>query len=429
MSAIHLEPILNDQLVSFLAPSADPWIPRSLPWQPKINTPEILIITGVRRSGKSSLMKMLAKQHQESAHIFYLNLDDPRLNSFSAEDFERVHQLWLGETLNSPKQKIFFFDEPQNVDGWEKWMNYFAEQKKTKVILTGSNARLLSSDLATHLTGRHRTLEILPFSFLELASTKEYGFLHLKEGTERTVKKQQLLRSYIDFGSFPRAFIDNDPAILGEYFKDIIYKDIVPRKGSGPSNAMFELGTTLMSLATQLVNKSKLAKQLGYKQARTTTKHIQFFIDSYLLCESRKFDASIRKRSRSLPKFFAIDHALAKQTGFRILESESFALENMVFLEFKRRGYEVFYWHSSKGYEVDIVARKMSAPICAAQVSLSIVDPKVREREVRALQAINKELKLKELFLITLADKPEEIDIGKAKIKVLPFADWAIIKD
>lgn len=387
---------------------------------------ESTVITGVRRCGKSFFMKLIAQKLSKQSAIFYLNFDDPRLINFSSEDFEVVYQLWLSSLPSPPVEIAMFFDEPQNIPQWEKWINHFASKPNHIVVITGSNSEMLSSDLATFLTGRHRVIELNPLSFAEVAKSNQAKRSKINEPSDLL----RLFQRYQTLGGFPRVWLTEETTLLGQYFKDIVLKDISTRKGAASSRVNLELGLTLMTSAANLFNKTNVAKQLGFKQQRTISRHVAVFLDCYLFAEVRLFSAALKKQQRNLPKYYPVDHALARHTRFSVFDDQSLSLEIMIVNELRRRGYEIYYWKSKEGFEVDFIARKLGAATLAIQACIDISSNEVLERETRALQACNKELKMDQLLLITIMDS-RELSFGSktagksCKIQVIPFMDWS----
>ncbi|MCM8830537.1 MAG: AAA family ATPase, partial [Candidatus Omnitrophica bacterium] len=199
-----------------------------------IKSREIVLITGVRRSGKSSLMKLIAddiasEYKLPASNILYLNFEDERFLDFNFNDFEILYETFL--EIEKPKGKKFFFlDEIQNIKGWEKWSNRLYEYEDVKVFITGSNATLLSSEISSVLTGRNRQIILWPFSFYEYLLLNNVSFsdkdLFI---TEKKVFIKTLFNEYLFFGGFPEVIKQGDATLLEQYFKDIIYRDLLAR--------------------------------------------------------------------------------------------------------------------------------------------------------------------------------------------------------
>ena len=275
-----LHSVRIDQLTDLLY-NVEDIIPRTASLAGSLLTSEITIITGVRRSGKSTLIKSLIKTLPSREEIIYLNFEDPRLLYFQSGDFEILYVSWhKRNSENSPK--IAIFNEIQNVEGWERWMNFFAEQKKFKVIITGSNSKLLSSELATHLTGRHKDIVLYPLSFREIAL---YSFPEIERKADdetaifnrkELANLKNLFDRYFQLGGFPRVWQSGDASLLGEYYNDILSRDIVRRYKLRQPQLIARFGACIMSDLGRKLNKSKLAQTIGIKEANTVGKQVSW---------------------------------------------------------------------------------------------------------------------------------------------------------
>ena len=310
------------------------------------------------------------------------------------------------------------------IEGWERWVAYFSEQERIKVIITGSNASMLSPELGTMLTGRHRSVELYPFSFAELARTLQDAS-ELLESSEGRAQLRGLHSTYLEFGGFPRAWLNRDVTITGQYFSDILSRDVVTRKRLRSSGPITTLASTIMTDITAPMNKARLAKLCGLKAAETVSRYLQFLEESYLLFEVRKFSFSRREQLRNPGKPYAIDTALAVQSGFTFFDKTGPLFENQVFLELKRRGITPYYWRSSQDYEIDFIIANHKQLQTAVQVSVSLANKDTQEREVRALLKAKEELGIADLLIITL-DEERLIEQQGSVIKCVPFYKWAI---
>lgn len=396
---------------------------------------EITAITGVRRCGKSTLLRAILKQHSPSP-VIYLNFEDPRLADFQPADFQRLYELWLDqnhEPSNSPR--LALFDEIQDAPQWERWVNFFSQQKKFKVVITGSNSTLLSSELATRITGRHLDIELFPFSFAEVLSIAEPELIakasHLvaQLSTEEWAKVRRVFERYYQLGGFPRVWLSGSTALLPEYLEDILFKDIVRRKHIRNSQPLLELSLFLMTDIGRLLNKTRIAKELGLKDQSTIKKYMGYFEESYLGFEVRKFDRSVRRQLRNLPKFYAIDHHLARRVTLGGESRDGFYLENLVYLELRRRGYFVNYVSNADGSEVDFIARKPMTPSLLVQVAWSLSNAATLQRELKAFEAFHTEHGKREprtgyRRLIVTAD--EQSVSAPEGVEVFPFYKWAL---
>jgi len=393
-----------------------------------LSSPEISVITGVRRCGKSSLLSLIAGHLGRTEAIFYLNFEDVRLISFELEDFQRSLDAWLELKPSTPEKIFVFYDEIQNIDNWQRWVTHLAKNKKYKVFITGSNSNMLSGELASLLTGRHKTITLFPFSFAEIANHILGDILAKPDiwfDSEIRLELRRLLQVYIEHGGFPRVYLSKDHTLLSQYFVDIVLKDIVVRKKIRNEKAILELGTILMSDATQIVNKTKLASAIAVKDADTVSSYIHSLGETYLGFEMKCFHYSRQKHIRSQPKFYAIDHAMAAFVGGSFSPDSGKTLENMVYIELLRRECSPFYWVSKEGFEVDFVIRQGRKITHAIQVCASLSNRQTQERELRALQAAAKELKPAKLQVITLDYDSTGIKDAE-NFEILTFEQWAI---
>jgi uncharacterized protein len=424
MTHAELQKILQDQRLDFEGASRG--IPRSGDFAHHFETPTTTVIQGVRRCGKSTLLRQLADEAIKRGHtVFYLTLDDPRLSSFQASDFEAVYHLWQSNANFLPRQSILFFDEIQEIKGWEKWINYFAQNKSHKIFITGSNSRLLSSELSTFLTGRHIDVYLTPLSFAEIVEAQALDRFGISSASQ--VELEKLYELFQVYGGFPRCFIDRTLRYLPSYYSDIIQKDIIVRAKVRNKDAVEELARLLATETSRLFNHSKIARLLKLKDEATIRKYCRHLIQAYLYYELRCFSKSVRSQTRSHPKYYCIDHALAKANGFWKVDDPTRILELIVCEELMRRGESIFYWHSRKGYEVDFILAHGTAPKTAIQVSFAVDDPLTEEREVRALDAAYAELKVEEYIIITRYEK-RDIRRPGYMIKVVPVVEFLLLR-
>lgn len=395
---------------------------------------EITIVTGVRRSGKSSLLRAFIRQLPNSKELIYLNFDDPRLLEFKGQDFERLHELWL-ESEGRDKQRVAIFDEIQNITGWERWINFFVEQKKFKVFITGSNSKLLSSELATHLTGRHHDIVLFPFSFKEIVQDQEPELLQkamhssVVLPSEDRATLRQLFQKYFEYGGFPRVWQSKNLTLLGEYYNDIVYRDIVGRYKLRQPQFIAAFGASVMSDLGRKINKTKLADVIGVREANTINKYFGYFIECYLGQEIRKFDLSIRRQLRNPSKFYAIDPVLAKRVGVYHPSKDAHYLENLVFIELLRRGAKVHYWQEGESQEVDFVVETQNKERHLIQVCWSLDSfPSTVQREVAGFTAFKNafpNIQVNKCLLITV-DEPVGAALSNHNVHAIPFQRWAL---
>lgn len=391
---------------------------------------EIILITGVRRCGKSSLMRMicdelLAKHKVNSDNILYLNFEDERFIDFTVKDFDLINDIFL-ELNDSRDAKYFFLDEIQNIKGWEKWVNRIYEFENIKFFITGSNATLLSSEISSALTGRNKQLILWPFSFREYLKIDNINYagnnIYIKE-IKAQIKKT--FNKYIKLGGFPEILKSSDSTTLEQYYKDILYKDLIARFAIRNTKEFKELCLYLISNLGAIASYDNLLKTINAKSLMTIKNYIDYLDNVYLIFRINLFDYSVKKQIYNPGKFYSIDTGLSNEVGFKFSDNSGHTYENIVFLELKRKKLDIYYWKSKKGKEVDFVIRKGYKIETAIQVCYNTYNIKTKEREVEALLEIKAELNPKNLLIIT--DDFEDIETIKGrKIKYIPLWKWLL---
>lgn len=398
--------------------------------RPYIKQKEIIVISGVRRAGKSSLMKLISKEilneHNVPVNnILYLNFEDERFIEFSYRDFEPLYETFI-EFYQSQGRKYFFLDEIQNINGWEKWVNRIYEFEDVKIFVTGSNATLLSSEIATALTGRNRQIVIYPFSFNEFLSLKNYRFdnkdLFLRD---RRIKLKNLFKEYVELGGFPEVLKNNDITLLEQYFKDIIYRDVIARYGIRNVREIRELALFLASNIGTIQSYKNLKELIKVKSLNTIKNYLEILENVCLFFKLNLFDYSIKRQIYNPSKVYSIDTALSNSIAFKFSQDLGHIYENIVFIELLRKDYQIFYWRSKRGKEVDFLIKKGLKIDKAIQVSISLKNRKTRGREIKGLLNAHEELNVKKLFIITEDEEGEE-KIGKVKINIIPLWKWLV---
>lgn len=429
MDKNKLKELLIEYKKSFLANRAD-LVRREI--QDSIETfikfKEVVMITGTRRGGKSSLMKLicddLIKKYQvPPSNILYLNFEDERFIDFNTGDFSQIYELYL--QINKPiGRQYFFLDEIQNVAGWERWVNRLYENENIKIFITGSNASLLRSEISTALTGRNRVITNFPFSFREFLVFKNY---RLEENDFYQTEKRAIIKSffqeYLKLGGYPEIVKINDPTLLEQYFKDIIYRDILSRYSIKKIKEIRELCLFLASNLGSIHSYNKLLSLIGVKSINTVKSYLEILEEVFLFFQINLFDYSIKRQIYNPSKIYIIDTALGNSISFKFSENIGHIYENLVFLELKRRNKEIYYWKSKKGKEVDFVIKRGLDIEEAIQVSYNLNDKKTLDREIESLLMAKDEFRIKYLTIIT-EDEDMEKEIGNTKIKIIPLWKW-----
>jgi len=321
-----------------------------------------LILSGIRRCGKSTLLHQLLKEKYPTA--YYLNFEDPRLYEFELNDFTR-----LDELITDCESDVLFFDEIQVVEGWERYVRQKLDEG-LRLVITGSNASLLSSELGSKLTGRHITKELFPFSWKEFC---EFRSLNSSEGA---------LKTYMEIGGFPEYVKTEDEDILHQLFEDILVRDIAVRYGVRDVKTLQRLALYLVSNVGNLVTGNKLRSLFGIGATSTVMEYFSYLEQTWLMHFIPKFSYSVRKQSVNPRKVYAID------TGLVNVNSKSFSgdhgriLENFVFLHLRRKGKEIYYF-SEKG-ECDFVTFDKGSVNQVLQVCYEL-NPDNLDRELSGL--------------------------------------------
>ncbi|MDR2621136.1 MAG: ATP-binding protein [Dysgonamonadaceae bacterium] len=382
------------------------------------NSPEIVIITGIRRCGKSTLLQQIRATQNEKD--YYINFDDERLVSFNVEDFQMLlevfHEL-------SGEQKTFYFDEIQNVEQWERFVRRLHDTGN-KIYITGSNARMLSRELGTHLTGRYLSCELFPFSFKEFILLKKPELL--AKNIHKTSTKAEILSLFHDYfnnGGFPNFVKTNDELALKTLFENILYRDIMVRNNITNEKEIKELVSYLAGNYARLSTNSELAEIIGVKNASTVKKYIGFLADSYLVFQTSKYDYSLSKQTLNPKKSYFIDNGLVRRIGFSFSDNLGHLLENLVFIELLRRGKKIYY--HNKGQECDFVLLENKTVTAAIQVTYAMPTEKTRKREIDGLLDAMNAYNLQSGLIIT-DDTEEETIVENRKIAIVPVWKWLL---
>lgn len=391
-----------------------------------INSKEIIFITGIRRSGKSSLMSLIAKdliknKKISQENLLFINFEDERFINFTYEDFDKLYQAYL--ELENPKGKNYlFFDEIQNIENWERWINRLYEFYNVKIFITGSNASLISSSVSSVLTGRNRQIQTYTFSF------KEYLWLlgiDLKErdfySQEKVIEIRRAFENYLKSGGFPEVLKNNDITLAEQYFKDIIHRDVISRYNIRNVKEIRELALYLITNSGCIASYDSLRIAIQAKNVGTIKNYLSILEDVYLIQTTSLYDFSVKKQIYNPDKYFVSDLGFYHSVGFKFSENSGRLLETVVYLQLLRQGFEVYYWKSTKGSEVDFITLDGIKLKQAIQVTYSLNDNNF-EREVKGLMLLEEQLGKVEKFILTYDDER----ILENGIKVIPIWKWIL---
>ena len=383
----------------------------------KCNNEEIIIISGVRRCGKSVLLQQIRDRLPQKDYFF--NFDDDRLGNFTIENFQQLYEVFIelyGE------QNYFYFDEIQNIAGWEHFAKRLYNSGK-KVFITGSNARMLSKELGTYLTGCYIAIELYPFSFSEFLNFREQQ--HLLGDISGTIARGEIQSAFNDYlkqGGFPIYLKSEDGIVLKTLYDNILYKDVMVRNQIVNEREVKELVYYTVSNIGKPLTYTSLAKVIGVKNPTTVKNYLEYIENTYLLFSLSKIDCSVKAQLRNPKKVYAIDNALVSRLGFHFSGEEGRLLENMVYIELRRRGGEIFY-HNSGNTECDFVVRDGFRVVQAIQVCYLLGSSDTREREICGIRDAMDTYHLLEGTIVTNTHE-EEVKYGDKIIHILPAWKW-----
>lgn len=380
------------------------------------------VVIGVRRSGKSTLCFNSLKPHLDKCA--YVNFDDERLANIQATDLNSVLEV-LYKIYGD--FKYLFLDEIQNVEGWHLFVNRLLRQR-IHILITGSNAKLLSGELATHLTGRNDQIELYPFSFADFCTYK--GIDLVSVSTKAIALRRAAFDEYIKQGGFPELLNKkNKSRYVNNLVNNILKRDIAQRHNIKFTETFERLAHHLMNVAPTVVNESELANIVGLKSSHTVNNYVSFLKEAYLLLGLKKYSTKIRLRIRA-EKVYPVDIALmdGRQDAFAG-ENIGWRLETLVYIELLRRnrplGRDIYYYRNVAGFEADFVVCKNNVVQEIYQVSYDISKEKTRKRELRGLLATSQETGCENLFLITDFHQ-EEVIIDNKRIQIIPAFEWML---
>lgn len=370
-----------------------------------IDVPFAVILSGTRRVGKSTLLRQLMKKVKG---FYYFNCEDSRATGFEVDDFEKLDEIFH-EDYGS--QDYYFFDEIQNINRWELFIRRLVDIKK-HIVITGSNASLLSRELGTRLTGRHLSHEVFPFSFKE--------FLKIKKEKESI----DSFEKYFIAGGFPEYLKSERPDILQELLKDIISRDITARYKIRNQKALKELVTYLLTNVGKQITFNSLKKNFKLGSIHTITSFISYFEDTYIIFTIPRFDYSLKKMNVNPKKIYSIDNGFSIKNSVSFFDDRGRLLENLVFINLRKRHKEIFYFQDEN--ECDFIIKNESKIIEAIQVCYQI-NKDNQERELNGLiEAMNK-FKLKEGTILTY-NQEDKFTVKDRIIKAIPVWKWLLTK-
>lgn len=377
----------------------------------------IKVIVGPRRAGKS----VFALQMLQGQDFAYLNFDDERLLGLSDYDdlIKAIRQVY-GET------KTILFDEIQNLDRWELFINRM-QRKGFNLVITGSNSRLLSKELATHLTGRYIRFQLLPFSFSEFLRSRDFEIDKPLVMKEREGLILNLLSEYLKKGGYPEILtkdIDSKNYITA-LFESILFKDIVKRYNVRYSKKLYDLGFYLITNHSTEFSYTRLKNTIEFRSVHTVENYMNYLNEAFLIFTADRFSYKVKEQMRSPKKVYAYDTGMINAVKFKVTPDNGRLMENLVAIELFRREQEFYCYKTKNGKEVDFAVKDGLKLNLLIQVCYDVNNHTTRKREVNALLKAAVESRCKHLTVITWDYETKET-VDDMEVHYLPLWKWLV---
>jgi uncharacterized protein len=420
--------ILQQIILDFQDQRLEPGIARHIQYEVFPN--KAFICIGVRRCGKSTLLYQiianLLQQHKNIENILYLNFFDDRLWALKKGDISTVIETYF--SLYPKKkgvEKIYcFFDEIQEVQNWEPFIDRLLRTENCEVYLSGSSAKMLSKEISTQMRGRSLTWELFPFSFKEFLDAEQVEYHKIT--TRNKLIIQKAFGDFFKRGGFPETVSASEQTrimLLQEYYKAILHRDIIERFDTLHPRAVIDAGYRLISSISSLYSINKITdylKSLGHKISKNFVgQSLNWFEDAYFLFSIKLYSPSINKQNTNPRKVYCIDHGMVQAVAPMITENRGRLLENIVFLHLRRQGVEVYYYRTNNGREVDFIWLDHNRKKHFVQVCWTMKEQKKRQREISSLLIAMEEQQAESAIIVT-HDENEILQEGKNKINILP---------
>ena len=433
---------LNNRLLA-----QNPWwekkkIPETLTGKPRaaeldrlLAYKEIKVLTGVRRSGKSTLLfqiiDKLLKDGTKPENILFINFD---FDSFKNSSLNDLMKAYVDATGAQATESYVFLDEVHRRGDWPSWVRRLYDMQEVKqIFITDSSSKLITGEYAQTLTGRIMTRILYPLSFNEFLAFKEFTFdpKYVSATTEAHIKRN--LKEYMQYGGFPEVVGKDEYGkhiLLKEYFTNIIYKDVAERFKADPAK-VYEIAEYALSCTSSPVSLRSIRNNFGVGIG-TASKYMAALEEVSLFSFLRKYSSSVKSQIKDVKKAYPIDTGFLNAPGFKFTENAGKTAENTVFIELKRRqqqkpGRQLYYYRDYDQKEVDFVVKEGLKIAQLIQVCWDPAEPKTKKRETEALLTAGEELKCKNLHMIT-ADHEATEKHDKKQIKYTPLWTWLLEK-
>jgi hypothetical protein len=384
-----------------------------------IKHPNILLVTGLRRAGKSFFANLLVQKKKYA----FLKFDDERLIEFKSTDFNLVLECFKGLYKDF---EYIVFDEIQNIEGWDLFISRL--RSRYKIIVTGSNANLLSNELSTYLTGRFMDYMIFPLSFSEFLSYNKISFdeISLNTTAMRSTVSTEFSKYVANSGIFE--YYQAGKSFLRNLWSSVITRDVILRYNVKYPVKMEELAILVLNSFSSKISMSNLSKHLKIKSHHTVIDYISCLEKTFLIFTVSKFSYKLREQMSASKKIYIIDNGFIVALGFNFSENRGKLLENIVAIELKRRShredYSLFYWDNYY-VECDFIIKKGLKIVAAYQVC-SELNLNNKKRELDGLTGAMKEFDLKQGVILTESTE-EEIIVNGFKINIIPVWKWLLV--
>src|SRR3989344_651849 len=403
----------------------------------EMDTEFINTISGPRRAGKTylcfQLINKLLEKGISKENIVYINFEDNKLLGADSTDLDKLVETIFELSNVNKKQKIYlFFDEIQTVKNWDSWARTMNDTRKDiQIILTGSSSKLLSKEISTKLRCRVLNYEVFPLSFKEILNWKniKYDLKTISHSRDK-IEIKKLFSKFVSDGGYPATISQSmqKENILQSYYDSMIFKDIVERHKIEDVNKLKALANVLFGSVSKEMSYTKLTNKLtsiGFRISKNTViEYISYFEDAYLFFQNVKYEYSLAKQLGSIKKIYCIDNGLLNAVSFKFSDDFGKLLENVVFIELRRRNEQTYYYRNK--YACDFIIVRKNKVSSAIQVTKKISDEN-EKREMNGILEAMKEYKLNEGIILT-EEKEKEITIEGKKIKIIPIWKWLLEK-
>ena len=429
--------LLAEMIADFQAVPIEAGFDRALRLQTAPRKAAVCI--GVRRCGKTTVLFQHIRRLLDSGvpmeNIVYLNFFDDRLRSLNRDTLDTVGEAFFGmfPEKKGTEKVYFFLDEIQCVPGWEPYVDRLLRTETCEVFISGSSAKLLSTEVATQMRGRSLSWELFPFSFGEFVRARGMN----PEGPPTSKRRLTLAKhfdAYWQTGGFPEVLDASDKIRVmthQEYLNAILFRDVIERHDVAHPRAVADLAAWLIDNTASTYSINRLTgylSALGHRMPKNTVGDLlEWFEDAYFLFTTRIFDASLARSNTNPKKIYCIDHALVRSTSSGVLVNDGHLLENIVFLALRRSGAKIYYHRTKGGREVDFAVPGKNG-VELVQVCETLKAAETRERELHALGEAMRELGVKHGTVVTRSEEGvEKTDAGE--ISIQPAWCWLLSRE